>query len=869
MIHSRSEPPQERHHDAIARPPGESGETPRQSPDARAAGLSSREAAERLRRNGPNLLPQARRMRWLGAIGSVLREPMLLLLFGAAVIYWLLGDAQEAAILGASVLLVVTLTAYQELKSEHALQALRDLSSPRARVLRDGVSCHIAARDLVMGDVILINEGDRVPADARLFDDGDLEVDESLLSGESVPVRRRAAAIAAADDSDLLHASTLVVSGHGMAEVVATGAGTEAGRIGLALRTIRREPTPMQREMRHVVMVFAVIGVASCVLVVALYVSTRGGWLDALLAGITLAISNIPEELPVVMTVFLALGAWRMARHQALVRRAPAIEALGAVTILCTDKTGTLTENRMAVVELASRDEQAGTPATLPTGPQGLLEIADLATEKHPSDPMEQAIRLAAEQGGASRHRGWQHVREYPLSRDLLAKTEVWRMPEAASLQVACKGAPETIAELCALSPEQHAQALGQVEDMARRGLRVIAVAAADWPDSAPSLPATMRGFHFNWRGLVGLADPLREGVPAAIAEARAAGVRVLMLTGDHLETACAVGAAAGLTAQHAALGEEIETLDDEALAARARRIEVFARVRPEHKLRLVRALKRAGDVVAMTGDGVNDAPALMAAHVGIAMGGRGTDVAREAASIVLLDDNFVTVVRAIRYGRTVHDNILRAVRFILAVHVPVTGLALLPLLFGNPLVLLPLHVVFLELIIDPACSIVFEREPPESDVMRRPPRKPNRRLLDTAMLIGGLTEGLMVFAAVAAIYAYGRGIDLPQPQLAALSFTALVTGNLGLILLNRSGANAWAALRRMNASFWLVSGVALGLLLAVTRMELPASWFRFAPIPLELTLMAMLTPLISVIAFDLLRHLSPLLRRGSLNDIG
>ncbi len=868
MTRRRSGPTREHAADAIARPPRENGEASRRWSDAAAAGLSSREAAERLRRNGPNLLPQAQRTRWLEAIASMLREPMLLLLLGAAVIYWILGDPQEAAVLGASVLLVIAMTAYQELKSEHALQALRDLSSPRARVLRDGITCQVAARDLVTGDVILVGEGDRVPADARLFHGGHLQVDESLLSGESVPVRRHAASAASGDSSDLLRAGTLVISGHGMAEVVATGADTEAGRIGVALRTIRREPSPMQREMRHVVLVFALIGLASCTLVVALYVSTRGGWLDALLAGITLAISNIPEELPVVMTVFLALGAWRMARHQALIRRAPAIEALGAVTVLCTDKTGTLTENRMAVVELATPDEHAKPSSALPTALRGLLRIADLATEEQPSDPMEQAIRVAAEQGGASRQRDCQHVREYPLSDDLLAKTEVWRMPEVRSLEVACKGAPEAVAGLCALSPGQRTQALRQVDAMARRGLRVIAVAAAAWPDPAQLLPDSVRGLHFAWQGLIGLADPLREGVPAAIAEARMAGVRVLMLTGDHLETARAVGEAAGLTAQNATLGEEVDALDDESLATRATRIDVFARVRPEHKLRLVRALKRAGDVVAMTGDGVNDAPALMAAHVGIAMGGRGTDVAREAASIVLLDDNFVTVVRAIRRGRTIHDNILRAVRFILAVHVPVTGLALLPLLFGSPLVLLPLHVVFLELIIDPACSIVFEREPPEPDVMRRPPRNPNRRLLDAATLTGGLTEGLMVFAAVAGIYAYGRGIDLPQPQLAALSFTALVTGNLGLILLNRSGASLWAALRRVNSSFWLVSGVALGLLLAVTRMEIPAHWFRFAPLSLDMTLMAMLLPLIPVIGFDLLRHLSPLLRRGSLNDL-
>lgn len=854
--------------DAVNGSHGESIRQRQEFPGGIPSGLSSVEAAARLRRNGPNLLPHAKRTRWLGTLGHILREPMLLLLLVAAAIYWLLGDPQEAAVLGVSVLLVIAVTAYQELKSEHALQALRDLSSPRARVLRDGTTRWIAARELVTGDVILLAEGDRVPADARIFGDSDLQVDESMLTGESVPVRHRSGATAAKDESDLLGASTLVVGGQGIAEVIATGADTSVGRIGVALRAIRTEPSPMQREMRRVVATLALIGLASCALVVVLYVSTRGNWLEALLAGITLAISNVPEELPVVMTVFLALGAWRMAHHQALIRRAPAIEALGAITVLCTDKTGTLTENHMAVTELTAGSDTAPPGAGLSTALRRVLECADLASQDRSTDPMEQAIRSAARDSEVSGGPQREHVREYPLSDELLAKVEVWRPSGASSLEIAGKGAPEAIADLCALEPATRARMLAQVDGMARRGLRVLAVAEASWPDPEKTLPASAHGFHFSWCGLVGLADPLRDGVPEAIAEARAAGVRVVMLTGDHLQTACAVAASAGLSTRVTALGTELDALDDDELSQRAADIDVFARVRPEHKLRLVRALKQAGDVVAMTGDGVNDAPALMAAHVGIAMGGRGTDVAREAASIVLLDDNFVTVVKAIERGRTIHDNILRAVRFILAVHVPITGLALLPLLTGAPLVLLPLHVVFLEMIIDPACSIVFEREPPEANVMRRPPRQPSRHLLDLATLLSGLAEGMIVLAAVVGIYAFGRHIDLPQAQLASMSFAALVTGNLGLILLNRSGTSILRALQQPNAAFWLVSSAALGLLMIAIWADTPARWFHFAPIPSGLMAIALLLPLLSVLGFDLLRRVFPLFRRGTSIDI-
>jgi Ca2+-transporting ATPase len=442
------------------------------------------------------------------------------------------------------------------------------------------------------------------------------------------------------------------------------------------------------------------------VLVFALYGLLRGDWLQALLAGITLAMSNIPEEFPVVLTVFLALGAWRMARHRVLVRRPPAIEALGAVTVLCTDKTGTLTENRMSVVETVAEDGSIDARRVL-------HRIARLASAAETHDPMDRAIFGVALPDDAPDAAMLHSLRRYPLSPTLPAYTAAWRSEDTDTLRIACKGAPETIAALCALAPAPRDRALAQVATMAQRGLRVIAVAEAAWPLDAP-LPDDPREFRFQWRGLLGFADPLRAAVPAAVAEARSAGIRVVMLTGDHPETARSIAAQAGLSARpRVALGDEIAALDDDAFDASAREIDVFARVRPEHKLRLVEALKARGAVVAMTGDGVNDAPALMAAHVGVAMGARGTDVAREAAAIVLLDDDFASIVRAVRLGRTLYDNIRRAARYIIAVHLPITGLALLPLLLDAPLILLPLHIVFLEMIVDPACSFVFEREPP------------------------------------------------------------------------------------------------------------------------------------------------------------
>ena len=810
-------------------------------------GLSNAEAALRLRRDGPNVLPQSDQRNTWRIVRSVLGEPMLLLLLAATGVYLLLGDPQEAAVLGASVLLVIGLTIYQEYKSERALEALRDLSSPRARVLREGETRLVAARELVVGDIVFVAEGDRVPADARLLADNDLMLDESMLTGESVPVRRSRDSHAGQGEN-VVRASTLVVRGHGTAEVVAIGAATAVGRIGAALRTLRPPPTPMQREIRRAVILFAGLSVGTSVLMTLLYVALRGDWLQAVLAGITLAMANIPEEFPVVLAVFLALGAWRMARHRALVRRPPAIEALGSVTVLCTDKTGTLTENRMSLVELVADDERGPPTGALTARLQALLACADAATPDQSFDPMEIAIRTALANVAPSSSGHGARVHEYPLSSGLLAVTHVWRPLDSAGLLACCKGAPEAVAELCDLTAERRAAILREVEAMARRGLRVIAAAQARWQSDADTLPLTARGFAFEWRGLLGLADPLRAGVREAVAEAQAAGVRVIMLTGDHRETARAIATQAGLArSADVVLGRELDELDSAALRGRAAVADVFARVKPEHKLRLVDALKRDGHVVAMTGDGVNDAPALVAAHVGVAMGERGTDVARESASIVLLDDNFVTVVKAIRHGRTIYDNIVRAVRYILAVHVPITGLAMLPLLFGGPLILLPLHVVFLELIIDPASTLVFEREPAADDVMRRPPRSASHRLLDMRTLLGSLAQGLAVFAIVAVIYVLGRVGDLPAPQLAALSFTALVMGNLGLIVVNRAGAARRRWWRQRNSAFWIVALSAMAMLALVTRFEAPGRWFRFAPPPAELMAVAMLMPLLAL----------------------
>ncbi len=853
---------------------------PRGGLSSSAAGLSVADAARRLAEDGPNALPGGRRRTWLAIVGETVREPMFLLLLAAGTLYLAFGDLQEGLTLFGFVLVTLGLTLYQEGKTERAIEALRDLTSPRALVVRDGQPQRIAGRDVVRGDLLQLNEGDRVPADAWLVSADGLRVDESLLTGEAVPVGKLATsaetpadphgqpdsvktqARPGGDDLPTVYAGTLIVQGHGLARVTATGPRSEIGRIGMALGTMVAERSPLQKQTAKLVRNLALLALALSSALVLVHGLLRGDWLQALLAGIALAMAMLPEEYPVVLTVFPALGARRLSHEGVLTRRINAIETLGATTVLCSDKTGTLTENRMTVshlvaggVALDARVAIATLAAgELPEAFHTLVEYSILASVVDPFDPMEKAFHKLGEQFLARTehvHRDWRLVQTYALSPALRAMSHVWSAPEGGTQVVAAKGAPEAVIALCHLDATAQARIAAAVDVLAADGLRVLAVAhgrfeGQDWP-------AVEHDFDFEFVGLLGLSDPLRAQVPAAITECRAAGIRVLMITGDYPATARAVAHQAGLAEGAGELlsGDDMNTLDDEALRERIATVSVCARIAPEQKLRIVHALKAGGDIVAMTGDGVNDAPALRAAHVGIAMGGRGTDVAREAASLVLLDDDFAAIVRAVRLGRRIFDNLRKSMSYILAVHVPIAGMALLPVMLGWPALLYPMHIAFLELIIDPACSLAFENEPAESDVMQRPPRDAEAPLFGGATLWLALLQGLGVLAVVLAAYAWAD-YRLPEAEARAFAFATLVVANLALIFSNRSGTKSlWRSLRTPNKTLWVVVGLALALLLGALYLPWAVGVLRFAPLPAHELAAACALGLVSVLWFE------------------
>ncbi|TKW80170.1 MAG: cation-translocating P-type ATPase, partial [Bradyrhizobium icense] len=798
-------------------------------------GLTAFEALARLKAEGFNELPHAGRRSIARLVFDVLREPMLLLLLAGGAIYFVLGDLGEAALLLAFASLSVVITIVQEARTERVLESLRDLTSPRALVIRGGERVRIAGRDVARGDLIVLSEGDRVAADTTVVQCDDLLLDESLLTGESVPVRKlvnpssdAGPAHLGGDDLPFVFSGTLVVRGSGIAQVTSTGVRTEIGKIGQSLRSLETETPRLQVQTRRLVTMFAIASAVVITLTVLLYGLYRGGWLEGVLAGIALGMSMLPEEFPVVLTVFLAMGAWRISQARVLTRRASAIESLGAATVLCTDKTGTLTQNRMTVARLVLPDGRQCAPAgaglIAPAfGP--LAGTGVLACAPEPFDPMEKALHAIGPDASA----GHGLVRSYGLRPDLLAMSNAWRAPGGECI-VAAKGAPETIGTLCHMSDEELATLLTRVDALAREGLRVLGVArASGTPDS---LPESQRDFAFRFCGLLGFADPLRSGVKDAVAECRSAGIRVVMITGDYPATASAIAKQAGLDSQTILTGAELEGIDDDALARAARAQTAFARIAPNQKLRIVTALKRDGEIVAMTGDGVNDAPSLKAAHIGIAMGGRGTDVAREASSIVLLDDDFGSIVKAIRLGRRIYDNLRKAMSFILAVHVPIAGLALLPLLTGLPLLFGPVHIAFLEMIIDPVCSLVFEAETEEHNVMQRPPRSPDEPLLPKALLIWSGLQGALALILAGGVMLTANAWGMPENEVRALTFFSLVLVIVSLIFVNRSFTSSLVeAFTRPNRMLLFI--VIFVTVVLATSLVWPAAanLFRFGPL--------------------------------------
>jgi Ca2+-transporting ATPase len=757
-------------------------------------GLTNREALARLKREGYNELQSQKNKSVFALIWSVISEPMILLLVCTGIVYFFLGEPNDAVVMGLSVFVVITITFIQVKKTERTLEALRSMASPRALVIRDGTRIHISGREVVREDIILLHEGDRVPADAYILEDENLLIDESLLTGESQPVKKavwdqsKTSFKPGGDGVPYVFSGTLIVSGHGVAKVSTVGVQTEMGKIGKALETIQEEDTLLRRETDRMVKLFATGGFIVCAFVVLLYFFRYGDLLQGFLAGLTLSMAILPEEFPVVLLIFMTLGAWRISKRHVLARKSAVIETLGAATVLCVDKTGTITENRMNLnVVFANGKLSHLKHDSLSSNVKQLLNLSVLASQRDPFDPIEKELMQVAEKKLTDKERSfksWKLIKEYPITKEIIALSHVWQSPDGKKYVVASKGSPEAILDLCHVSKKIRQEILAVVETMSHDGLRILAVAHTSY--DSDTVPANPHDFTFSFEGLLGFMDPVRSTVPQSIQTAYTAGIRTIMITGDYPGTASYIAAQAGLQNPRLCItGDELDHMSHAELREKIKEVNVFARVVPDQKLHIIEALKANGEIVAMTGDGVNDAPALKASHIGIAMGGRGTDVAREASSLVLLNDDFSSIVSAVRLGRRIFDNLKRAIRYIVAVHIPIICLSFFPVLLGLPPVLLPVHIAFLELIIDPACSTVFESIEEEPGIMRKPPRRLTDPLFNKRIFAVSIIQGLSVCIALFVLYFYLLKIGKSDIDARTITFLALVVSNLILIVIN------------------------------------------------------------------------------------
>jgi len=827
-------------------------------------GLTTNQAKEKLRTEGYNKLPSSKPKNLFSIALGVVKEPMFILLVACGTLYLVLGDMQEGLMLLGLVFVIMGIEFFQEKKTEKALDALKDMASSRALVIRDGVETRIAGFEVVTDDIMVLQEGDRVSADAAVLDSVNLLADESLLTGESVPVRKNdwdgveKNIQPGGDDLPFVYSGSMIVQGNGIARVTGIGINTEIGKIGKALEGVKEEPTKLKQEMGSLVKKLTIIAAVLCVLVIIGYTLTRGSLVNGLLAGITLAMALLPEEFPVILTIFMALGAWRMSQKKVLTRKPSAIETLGTATVLCTDKTGTLTQNKMTVTSLYNGKDHLTVAKTneLNSEFHEIIEYGILSSQTNPFDPMEKAITSMGDlylRGTEHIHKNWEMIKEYPLSKELLAMSRVFSFKDTQEKIIATKGAPEAIFEMCHLDEKNKKRLSQAVEELAASGLRVLGVAKAKI--NAKGLPEIQHDFKFDFIGLIGLSDPIRKNVKKAVSECFKAGIRVIMITGDYPVTAKSIAHEIGLENPDMCItGDELQAMTDKELCKKIKKINVFARVVPEQKLKIVNALKKNKEIVAMTGDGINDAPALKAANIGIAMGKKGTDVAREASSLVLMDDNFSSIVGAIKMGRRIFDNLQKAFGYTFAIHVPIAGLALIPILLGNfPLILWPVHIVFMELIIDPACSIIFEAEKEEINIMNRPPKRIDEPFFGAKKILFSCMQGVGILILTLTVYLVGLHFGYEDKEVRAMAFITLIVSNIAVILTNRSWTdNIFKIIVTPNkALLWIVGG-AIFFLALIINIPFFLDLFQFQKLTLINIIICSLMGLTTIVWFEI-----------------
>lgn len=745
-------------------------------------GLTDEQVNKSRQQHGSNAMDMQEDRVFFEVLKEVVTEPMFIILLAACIIYFAVGQLKEGIIMLVSIFIVAGISLFQEYRSKNAVQALKKISAAKANVIRNGIPVSVATEEIVVDDVVVLEEGEVVAADGIIISANDFSLNESIITGESFAV------IKTADNSSSVYKGTLVTSGSATVKITAVGLQTMFGKIGLSLKEITVVKTPLQQQIRAFVRNMVWIGVVAFLIVVGFNYYHSGNLVQSFLQGLTLAMSILPEEIPVAFSTFQALGAFRLLRNNIIVKQPQYVETLGSATVICTDKTGTLTQNKMSIAFIYDAATKTSMPVTKDTViPPALLEYAMWSSETNPFDPMEKAIHELYGSSAVTDQRSlYEQIHEYPIGGKPPMMTHIFRNKNGDTV-IAAKGAPEAIFRQSNVSVGDMLTYEKQCLAYAREGYRVLGVGKSNW--AAKHWPVSQQEFEFDFLGLIVFQDPPKESIGTTIQTFNDAGIAVKMITGDYAETALAIAHQVGLSHNNEVLtGDEVLKLSKEALQKRVHEVNIYARMFPEAKLKVIEALKDEGEVVAMTGDGVNDGPALKAAHIGIAMGLRGSEVAKSAASLILTDDDLTHMTDAVALGRKIYDNLKKAIQYIVSIHIPIILIVTLPLLLWKFTdIFSPVHVIFLELIMGPTCSIIYENEPMEPGTMLRPPRKMGSNFLSLKQLTLSILQGLMITLGCLGLgyYYIQQGHD--SSIVRTIIFITLLFSNIFLTLENRS----------------------------------------------------------------------------------
>jgi Ca2+-transporting ATPase len=792
-------------------------------------GLSQQEVLAAKEKFGSNSLDYKKENGFLEAAKSLVKEPMVILLLVASIIYFISGDIGDGIFLVSAIVLVATISLYQYSRSRNALEKLKNFTQPTCKVIRDGEIVEIWCEELVLGDSLMVEEGTSISADGIIIRSNDFSVNESILTGESLSVEKDPS-----KEDNLIFRGTSVASGLAIATITAIGNETKLGKIGKSLESIEEEETPLELQIGSFVKKMVIVGAIVFLVVWGINFFKSHDVLDSLLKALTLAMSILPEEIPVAFTTFMALGAWRLMKMGIVVKQMKTVETLGSATVICTDKTGTITENKMSLAKIfvLGFDKISEPENTLTDAEKNLIEIAMWASEPIPFDPMEIALQAAyAKIISQDERPNFELVHEYPLGGKPPMMTHIFAN-KAGKRFIAAKGAAEAIINVSILTDAEKQKIKEVIETLAKEGYIILAVGEAQFIGN--NYPATQQEFEFDFKGLVAFYDPAKKNIEAVLNSFFKAGIDVKIITGDNAATTTAIAKQIGFKGYERSLtGEELMQLSETELQKRVKDTNLFTRMFPEAKLRIINALKAQNEIVAMTGDGVNDGPALKAAHIGIAMGKKGTEIAKQAASLILVEDDLSKMVDAVAMGRKIYTNLKKAIQYIISIHIPIVLIVFIPLALGwlFPNIFSPVHIIFLELIMGPTCSIIYENEPMEKNTLSQQPRPATNTFFSWNELTISIIQGLMITAGTLAVYQYSVHEGYNESLTRTLVFATLIIANIFLTLVNRSFYySIFTTLMYKNNLVLLIITITLALMGLLIFVPMLANFFGFSP---------------------------------------